>query len=152
MESSIKCGYCRNYSKGKSFKDGDSVVRECIPKQKRVSFENKGCMYFNPRDTIYCEKNGDRVAIPICLHRRLNPHNWISFNYCKKCRQFEKDIKEIARIYFLEARKIKKYKVPEEKPKTRKIKRRKEKPKKRKLKRRTTEKPKRKLKRRINGK
>jgi len=155
MDSNFKCGYCRWYTKGKSFKDGDSVIRECIPLSKRVGFVSATCEYFSPKESFFCEKYGDRVAIPICLHRRFNEEKLMHYLYCKKCRQFSRDIKGIADIYFLNAKKIKKVKEEEEEyelPETRTLKRRKEKPEKRKLKRRSKPEVKparRKLKRRI---
>jgi len=43
METSIKCGYCKHYFNGKSFKDGDIVTRECEPQNKRVKFDSEAC-------------------------------------------------------------------------------------------------------------
>ena len=135
-ESTIRCGYCKQYSSGIVFKSGDTIKRKCIARQIKVDFDHRICKYFDPTKHFLCTKWNDRITIPVCLSRRINYEQLGKYLYCKKCRQFDQEIKELVSEYFIDAVKIRKYNP--DKP-LRKLARRGD-PTKRKIKRRTPEK------------
>lgn len=110
--SNIICGHCKHYNTGKVFGTKDDVKRGCIPKDKKVSFVDKSCMFFSPNEYFTCEKHGDRIQIPICLIRRSKSHSseLTAYNDCKKCRQFDTEIRDIVVKYFVEMQRPRKFK------------------------------------------
>ena len=135
-DSTIRCGYCKQYVNGNVSKSGDTIERKCVARQIKVGFDHRICKYFDPAEFFLCTKWNDRIQIPICLNRRVNHQGLDKYSYCKRCRQFDQEIRELATEYFIDGKKIKKYNP--DKP-LRKLARRGD-PAKRKLKRRTPEK------------
>jgi hypothetical protein len=150
-ESTLRCGYCNLFSSGKTFKSGDMVYRKCIARHKKVDFDHKICKYFDPVKTFHCERHGERIPLAICLHRRMNYQNLNKLVYCRKCRQFDRELSGLVGKYIIEGSKINKFNSsPDESNEPqRKLARRKTATAKRSLKRRTSEK--RVLKRRKNN-
>lgn len=108
------------------------IKRKCQIKKKIIDTSSKSCKNFSPIG-FFCDNYNIYLKFIQCLNRRRNSENLTKWADCKKCRQFEKEIKEIADEYFLNAKKVRN-------PSSRIIKRRKTKPvkiiKKRKIKRR----------------
>lgn len=154
IDSTIRCGYCKQYSNGNVFKSGDTIQRKCIARQIKVDFNHRTCKYFEPVKYFLCTKWNDRITFPICLNRRVNHEQLGKYLYCKRCRQFDHEIREMVSEYFIDGTKIRRYNPDKplrklarrSDPAKRKIKRRT--PKKRVLKKRTKQPTKRKIKRR----
>jgi hypothetical protein len=152
-KSTLRCGYCNQFSSGKVFKSGDTVKRLCIARQDKVDFNHETCKYFDPVQYFQCIRHGERITFAHCAIRRFNHAGLSKYSYCKRCRQFDQELSEIMSKYIVDGAKIKKYNPDKplrklarrDKSAKRSIKRRT--PKKRVLKKRK-EKPKRKLKRR----
>lgn len=108
-ESTLRCGYCNQFSSGKVFKSGDTVKRKCIARQVKVDFNHRTCKYFDPVQYFQCIKHGERITFAHCAIRRLNHVSLTKYSYCKKCRQFDQEISQIMSQYIVEGSKIKKY-------------------------------------------
>ena len=152
-DSTIRCGYCKQYLSGVVFKSGDAIKRKCIARQIKVPFDHRTCKYFEPVKYFLCTKWNDRITIPICLNRRINYEQLGKYLYCKRCRQFDHEINELVSKYIIDGAKIRRYnpdkplrKLARRGNPKRKIKRRT--PDKRVLKRRSKQPAKRKIKRR----
>jgi hypothetical protein len=127
MPEGIKCGYCKHYVSGKVYKKEKEIKRKCNVKNKKVSFDSKSCKYFLQNKYFECEY-GDRITIPVCMNRRVNLENLESVKKCKKCKCFEKEIRPIIELYYLERVRMRKKRTQKEEdndpPKKRKLKRR----------------------------
>lgn len=106
------CGYCHTWSKspiiGREAGDYSSksnhrrINRKCILKKISVDFDSDNCKYFSPANNFYCDKNNHFVSFIVCLNRRFNKKGLDNFEQCKKCRQFDKDIKPILENFWVE--------------------------------------------------
>jgi len=108
--------------KDKNFKP---TTRRCIITKKKIQSNSPNCKWFNP-SSIYCNENNHPIKISNCLDRRRNEKQLASWDYCRKCRQFDQEIRDIAEKYWLNATPIN-IKTKEEersKKKKRKLKRR----------------------------
>lgn len=143
-----KCVYCEHWLhspiRRKDEKGNKTVTRICRAKKRRIKPDSNSCKYFKPNDYFYCDNYNQWLHILNCLQRRRNSKGFKAWDECKKCRQFEMDLKELISDYFVERNKIVEIKFG------RKIKRRKGKEKKpvRTIKRRSTSQKPRKIKRR----
>ena len=70
-------------------------------KGKSVTFDSSSCQYFKPT-YFYCDQNNCRLTYGQCLARRRNTQNLMGYLACKKCRQFDTDIREIIMSYFID--------------------------------------------------
>ena len=131
------CAYCLHWSESKVVSRGTSnaieISRKCPAALIGVNSDSKSCKYFNPK-FFYCDKKGARIAFIACLASRRNEKSFIANDFCKKCRQFDKDIREIAQAYFIDAVQpvtprhlLKTEKIEPKAEKTKKLKRRKQK-------------------------
>ena len=131
------------FSTGKVFKSGDTIKRHCVARNSKVGFNRNCCKYFKPVKFFQCTKWGERITIPECINRKFNYSQLNKYLYCKKCRQFDREIADILKVYIIDGAKVKKFdsenslrKLPrrnKSNPAKRELKRR---PKKRNLKRR----------------
>ena len=100
------CGYCRYWSESKVTSRGTinaiEISRKCPASLSHVQSDSKSCKYFNPL-YFYCDKRGVRIEIIQCLNSRRNPKAFVANEPCKKCRQFEKDVREIAISYYIDS-------------------------------------------------
>jgi len=107
--------------KDKNFKP---TTRRCIITKKKIQSNSPNCKWFNP-SLVYCNENLHPIKISNCLDRRRNEKQMAAWDYCKKCRQFDLEIKDIAEKYWLNATPINiKTKAERSKKKKRKLKRR----------------------------
>lgn len=153
----MPCSCCEWWAHSRVVQRGSSgYIRSCIAANKEIKSNSDPCKYFNPT-YFHCDKFGQRITFMQCLNRRRNEKKLTSWQDCKKCRQFDKEIREVISDYFLDAnptvtprhlikkeetpsgsaRKIKRRERPEET--TRKIKRRSNEEKKQKEPKRTIE-------------
>lgn len=98
------CANCDWWSQAKIISRGDKgtvTYRLCPALKERVQSQEKSCKYFNPI-YFHCDKNNCRLTIEQCLARRRNPKNLVGFQNCKKCRQFDKEIREIVEMYYID--------------------------------------------------
>lgn len=92
-------------SKSKRFKHA-LIERKCIVSKKIMTIDSEACKYFKPAKSFRCNKNNQDVAFIACLHRRFNQDKLSSYEDCKKCRQFDMDIKPIMEDFWLNAKQI----------------------------------------------
>jgi len=99
------CGCCHWFYKSNVVARGTSnnaaYTRKCIASKKKVMSDNDRCKYFNP-EYFYCDKFGVRLKYVQCLARRRNEKKLREWDVCKRCRQFEKEIADVIKDYFLE--------------------------------------------------
>jgi len=144
------CKYCE-YFYGQtpiksSLSKGSTPKRRCKIAKKIIVEDSKICKYFNPTFSFWCEKFKQKLNPIYCLIRRLNKKSFDNWKPCKKCRQFDKEIRPLIEDHFLELQKIipppnnpenkEKRKIKRRKGNNRTLKRRKPKSSKRLLKRR----------------
>ena len=117
--SGYHCCYCKHWKTADKTKQNGRI---CLITGKIIQ-ENKEikCNYFDP-GLFYCEKNDCWLSVIICLNRRRNIPDFNGWQYCKKCRQFDKEMKDFVIEYWIEGKSIQ-IKKPEKKS-IRKIKRR----------------------------
>jgi hypothetical protein len=104
-----KCLYCEQWIKSPQVfrnADGDKkkskvVIRTCPIKKKKIQSDDPSCKYFIPADHIYCIKNSERIHMLNCLQRRLLRDKYTAWKKCKKCRQFEMDVRPIIEDYHI---------------------------------------------------
>ncbi|HUU89010.1 MAG TPA: hypothetical protein VMX17_14845 [Candidatus Glassbacteria bacterium] len=107
--------------KDKNFKP---TTRRCIITKKKIQSNSPHCKWFNP-SSVYCNENNHPIKISNCLDRRRNEKQMAAWDYCKKCRQFDQEIRDIAETYWLNATPINiKTKEETRKKKKRRLKRR----------------------------
>lgn len=130
------CGYCAEWVKAKIRRKGNDdkkiINRICQVKNRKIKSTSSSCKYFKPNDYFYCDKYNCWLHLVNCLNRRRNSKAFRGWNACRKCRQFETEVKDVISDYYIDRLKVK------EPPgdKNRKIKRRKKKDTVRKIKRR----------------
>jgi len=173
---SIICIYCREWirstvlmrasqeqeseseTKKKKKERNQRTTRKCDISKRSVTSDSIACKYFIPSQSFYCHKNYHFVNFLACLNRRNNAIELQPFERCRRCKQFDLEVKPIIKKYWVNAEKIivpqpkrviKRREKPKEVVKKRVIKRRKESKPKRVIKRRSKSKPKRVIKRRI---
>lgn len=99
-----KCGYCDWFLQSDFVSRGEkgaASVRKCIAKHRRITEDSESCRYFKPA-IFYCDNNNCRLTFEQCIARRRNRKNLIDYQSCKKCRQFDTDIREIVQDYFID--------------------------------------------------
>jgi hypothetical protein len=100
------CAYCIHWTESKVVSRGTSnaieISRKCPAALTNVQSDSKSCKYFNPK-FFYCDKKAARMAFIACLSSRRNEKSFTANDSCKKCRQFDKDIREIVQTYFVDA-------------------------------------------------
>ena len=104
----IQCGNCDWWPNSPIVKidKQKNTVRKCIAKKRRVRAESESCKYFKPT-YFFCDKYQQRLPFEVCLSRRRNRKGLSGYLPCKKCRQFEREIKEIIERYFIDSTPIK---------------------------------------------
>ena len=131
MDNIHKCVYCRSWLEGTVYRGGRDIKRLCPVIRKKISADSYCCKYFNPKDSFFCDNNNCWLGFIVCLHRRRNPDKYKSYENCDNCRQFNPDIKDIVRDYYidrvpvLESPKRRKRKLKRRSGRKRKLKRRK---------------------------
>lgn len=149
----ITCYYCDRWHKSKQ---ATQERRYCEAVKKRIKRTRKRCKFFVPTEaSFWCDKHHCHLKLIQCVQRRRNPMSLNKWEKCKRCRQWDKEVRDIIEDYWLTGKKI----IPFDNPGNSKrvikrrdkggrvIKRRKGKP--RKIKRRS--KPKRVIRRRSNA-
>lgn len=104
-----KCLYCKLWNdSSKKIKNTTSneKIKKCLA-NKTVTAASKACKYFNPNQVFYCDKNSIRLDVINCLSRRRNSKEFSAFENCKKCRQFELEIKDFVIKYIIEGKQAK---------------------------------------------
>jgi len=96
------CKYCRQWflSPVTKKKINETAIRKCQLTKKRINSKTSSCRWFNP-SSVYCTKNNYSIKIINCLNRRRNENQTPDWEYCGKCRQFNKEIQHIAEHYWL---------------------------------------------------
>lgn len=101
------CIYCQHFAKSKVVtrkkKTDAPYKRKYQYRKKRITSESPACKYLLPVETFYCDVNDNRLTFLQCLARRRNVKNLPDYKQCEKCRQFEREIKEILQQYFIDA-------------------------------------------------
>lgn len=100
----IKCGYCDWFSQSNVLTRGDKSSlskRKCVAKGKQITEDSESCRYFKPV-YFHCEKYNCRLQFEQCIARRRNRKNLTDYLPCKKCRQFDTEIRGIIEEYFIE--------------------------------------------------
>lgn len=100
----IKCGYCDWFTQSDVLTRGDKsslAQRKCIAKKRKITEDSESCRYFKPV-YFYCEKYNCRLLFEQCIGRRRNRKNLTDYLPCKKCRQFDTQIREIVQEYFID--------------------------------------------------
>lgn len=129
MEENFKCSYCSFWVQSPVIGRDDAtkktkfIRRVCPASLNKVSADHDSCEYFNPASIFYCDLNNHRLTLLECMNRRRNSKGFQAWKKCKRCRQFNNDIKPILEDYFFDCRKVKE--VPIETAKKSGIKRRK---------------------------
>ena len=123
--SKHKCIYCYWWIHSPTIQkksEGSTKIysRQCPNRKKLINTDSLSCKYFDPR-TFWCNKNNMWIDIIACLARRRNIPELQNWDRCKKCMQYDKEIKEIVKDYWLNAKPI----IKPGKTKPTKIKRRK---------------------------
>ena len=98
----IQCGMCDWWPNSPITKvdKNKNTVRKCVAKKRRIKATSESCKYFNPT-YFFCDQYQQRFPYEVCLARRRNRQNLGGYSQCKKCRQFEREIREIVEEYFL---------------------------------------------------
>jgi len=145
----IYCDYFPSLKTVKKRKEKPDIRRCHIAKRKVTSERERECVYFTPTThPFYCDNNNCQLDLIQCIARRRNRKGLTAWDNCRKCRQWDQELRQVVEKYILDMARPKQP-IPE-KPK-RKLKRRKKRTIKRRAKRtikRREEKPKRKIKRR----
>lgn len=160
------CQYCKYWIQSKVIrrevkeenennkkKKSKLVKRKCPTKSKKakpIETTSPACKYFSP-ESFWCDHFDCWLTIPQCIARRRNTLKLEVWDRCKKCRQFELEIREIVNDYWINGKAIKEPGEPKKKTqrkwkRDKKIIKRRVKPKK--IKRRVVKKKVRKIKRR----
>lgn len=100
-----KCGYCDWWIQSDIVSRGDKssslTTRMCVAKKKRITEDSESCRYFNPT-YFYCDQYNCRLVFEQCIARRRNRKSLTDYLPCKKCRQFDTEIREIIKDYFID--------------------------------------------------
>jgi len=98
----MSCSNCHWWCRSDVVKrESNGYTKRCIASKKKVQADSKQCKYFNP--TIFnCDNFGCRLNYNQCIARRRNEKNLLSWELCKNCRQFDKEIRPIIERYFLD--------------------------------------------------
>lgn len=100
----IKCGYCDWFTQSNVLSRGDKsslAQRKCIAKGKSVTESSDSCRYFKPI-FFYCDQYNCRLLFEQCIARRRNRKNLNDYLQCKKCRQFDTELRDIIQEYFID--------------------------------------------------
>jgi len=100
----IKCGLCDWFANSPIVTKGDKGTlgkRKCVAKKMRRASDSEACKYFKA-NYFYCDQFNQRLKFEQCLSRRRNPKGFNSYSKCKKCRQFDKEIRPIIEAYWLD--------------------------------------------------
>lgn len=124
------CQYCKWWIRSKVIRritvEGEKkkneiklIKRNCPVKNKKPTIESNSpaCKFFSP-ENFWCDKFHCWLSIPQCLARRRNISKLEVWETCKKCRQFELEIREVATDYWINGKLIKEPKEPKKKVKT----------------------------------
>jgi len=67
------CGYCMEYDTTPDYRRKMGGIREClIIGKKEVDFNTKACEDFKLVNIFYCNVNGQRIYIDVCVNRLQN--------------------------------------------------------------------------------
>lgn len=97
------CKYCIHFavtSKTGKVRKG-KVFRRCPVKEKLMHNDKSACDYFGPANIFYCDIYSHQLAFANCLNRRGNRLKLKEWEDCKKCRQFEKELKGLFMEFFI---------------------------------------------------
>ena len=122
MEKEYTCRYCKYWvqskvisrtqdinelsSKKKKKTSLSYIKRECKFRKKPIEVTTPACKFFNP-EKFWCERENCWMGIIVCLARRRNPHNLSAWDKCKKCRQFDNEIRKVVIDYWVNGKKVK---------------------------------------------
>lgn len=102
----MTCSYCDWWAKSPVVQKGRSFnTRKCIASDIKIQADSKTCKYFNPI-FFFCDQAGQRLSFIQCIARRRNEKKINAWASCRKCRQFDKEIKAIVEKYFIDVRPI----------------------------------------------
>jgi hypothetical protein len=88
----MKCRYCSNLYLGESIKlSKDAYARICPIVNKQVVADDSACDSFQKLVYFPCMKLDFWTTKLICMNRQIKQFN--NYKDCKKCRQFQKEIK-----------------------------------------------------------
>lgn len=96
------CKYCEIFQNAEAQKDGRKF---CSLAKKEVDKKTKACPYFNPKN-FYCDNYTLRLKLIQCINRRRNELEFEQWKACRKCSQFEKEVKPLVLKYFIEAKRV----------------------------------------------
>lgn len=106
-----KCVYCAAWSHSAIIKrDSESksktIKRKCAVTGATIAIETESCKYFCPAVCFRCIANNHDITFLACLNRRYNPEKLNAFEKCRRCRQFDIDIKSIIKDFWIRANKV----------------------------------------------
>ena len=84
----LPCSYCEFFQK--PIKTNKTEGFRICKAEKIVTIDSKICEQFEVAEFFHCIKYSIRMKLNMCLNRRESNIN--AYAYCKKCRQFEKEI------------------------------------------------------------
>ena len=98
------CGNCDWWSQSEVVSRSDkssTTIKKCIARRKKIASDSESCRYFKPH-IFYCEQNNCRLTYEQCIARRRNSKNLVDYQNCKRCRQFDKEIRDIVLQYYVD--------------------------------------------------
>ena len=95
------CSYCKHWVEALRLKTNSRICK--VTKKNIYSDKKVKCIYFDP-EFFFCEQNECRMSICVCLNRRRNIPKFENWNKCKKCRQFENEMKGFVVEYWIEGK------------------------------------------------
>ena len=66
----IECGYCSEFKKGDSKKDGKLTLRYCRSVKKYIPFNHKKCKHFELYKYMYCDNENNMIGVVVCINRQ----------------------------------------------------------------------------------
>jgi len=91
--------------KKKKKKKTSTFMRKCKYRRNPIRASSPSCQYFIPGD-FWCDKFNCWMDVTRCLLRRSNLKGFKIWDDCRKCRQFEREIRQIAIDYYVNAKKV----------------------------------------------
>ena len=106
MKNKHTCKYCKYWTESKVIKrvkaktGPDYLRRKCKYRRKLIDLNTESCRFFNPQ-IFWCNNFEYRVDFITCLLRRRNILELETWKVCKKCRQFDTEVKNIVIDYWV---------------------------------------------------
>lgn len=107
-----KCIYCAAWSHSAIIKrehddqDGKMIKRKCAATGDIITIKTESCKYFCPAVCFRCIANNHDIAFLACLNRKRNPEKLDTFEKCRKCRQFDAEVKSIIEDFWIGANQV----------------------------------------------